>query len=267
MPDQPETDSPVSATEAARRLSRPVLRRRFYAKAATARVAQGYAVELDGKPVRTPAGRVLVAPTPALAQAMAAEWEAQGEMIDPATMPQTRLANAVVDGVALRPGPVAAEVEKYLASDLVCYRAHAPQGLRDRQAAHWDPILGWTREAVGAHFAVGEGVVHVAQLEAALAAARAAIPTDSWRLGAVHAVTTLTGSAFIALALARGALEAEAAWQAAHVDEDWNMEQWGRDELALERRAYRHAEFLAAARVLSEFRPAEQSESRDEHEA
>ena len=104
---------------------------------------------------------------------------------------------------------------------------------------HWDPVLAWAREALGARFSLGEGVVHVAQPEAALAAARAAIPADPWRLGAVHAVTTLTGSALIALALARGGLSAEAAWQAAHVDEDWNMEQWGRDELALERRAFR----------------------------
>jgi chaperone required for assembly of F1-ATPase len=254
MRDPPEKATPANAMEAARRSSRPMLRRRFYAKAATIRVAEGHAVELDGKPARTPAGCVLAAPTPALAKALAAEWEAQGEMIDPATMPRTRLANAVIDGVAERPGPVAAEVEKYLASDLVCYRAHEPQALRDRQAAHWDPILAWAREKLGAHFTLGEGVVHVAQPAAALAAARAAIPTDPWRLGAVHAVTTLTGSALIALALARRTLEAEAAWQAAQVDEDWNMEQWGRDELALERRAYRH-EFLAAAMVLSECSP------------
>jgi len=255
MRDPPETDSPRSAIEAARRSNRPMLRHRFYARAATRRAAQGYAVELDGKPLRTPAGRLLAAPTQALAQAVAAEWEAQGEMIDPATMPQTRLASAIIDGVANRPGPVAAEVEKYLASDLICYRAPTPQGLRDRQAAHWDPILAWTRDKLGAHFALGEGVVHVAQPKAALAAARAAIPTDPWRLGAVHAATTLTGSALIALALAGGAVPAEAAWQAAHVDEDWNMEQWGRDEPALERRAHRYAEFLAAAMVLSECSP------------
>jgi chaperone required for assembly of F1-ATPase len=176
-------------------------------------------------------------------------------VIDPATMPQTRLANAIIDGVTDRPGPVAAEVERYLSSDLVCYRAAAPQGLRDRQRAHWDPILAWTRNKLDAPFALGDGVIHVAQPAAALAAARAAIPADPWRLGAVHAVTTLTGSALIALALARGGLSAEAAWLAAHVDEDWNMEQWGRDELALERRAYRHAEFLAAAMALSECSP------------
>jgi chaperone required for assembly of F1-ATPase len=252
MHDQPESAPPNNAIEAARRSTRSSLRRRFYERVTTARVPEGRAVELDRKPVRTPAGRVLAAPKPALAQAIATEWAAQGEMIDPAKMPQTRLANAIIDGVTDRPGPVAAEIEKYLASDLVCYRADVPQGLRERQAEHWDPILAWARDALGAHLRVGEGVVHVAQPEAALAAARAAIPADPWRLGAVHAVTTLTGSALIALALSRGRLSAEAAWQAAHVDEDWNMEQWGRDDLALERRAYRYAEFLAAAVVLSE---------------
>ena len=141
-------------------------------------------------------------------------------------------------------------MEKYLASDLVCYRASSPRGLVERQARHWDPILDWAREALDADFALGEGVVYVAQPQAALAAARAAIPTDPWRLGAVHAATTLTGSALLALALANGRLTVEEAWQAAHVDEDWNMEQWGRDEAALERRAFRFAEMQAAATVL-----------------
>ena len=127
-----------------------------------------------------------------------------------------------------------------------------PQQLRERQAAHWDPVLAWARDTLGAHFKLGEGVVHVAQPEAALKAAAAAIPTDPWRLGAVHVITTLTGSALIALAVARGALSADAAWQAAHVDEDWNMAQWGKDEMAMQRRAFRHAEFAAAAGVLRE---------------
>jgi chaperone required for assembly of F1-ATPase len=255
MRDQPKNAPPRNATEAARRAMRPTPRRRFYAAATTKRAIAGYAVALDGKPVRTPAGAALAAPTLGLAQAIAAEWEAQGETIDPAKMPRTRLANAIIDGVCVRPGPVAAEIERYLASDLVCYRAGEPQGLRERQTAHWDPILAWARDALGARFSLGEGVVHVAQPEAALAAARAAIPADPWRLGAVHALTTLTGSALMALALARTGLSADAAWQAAHVDEDWNMAQWGWDDLALERRAFRHAEFLAAAAVLSECGP------------
>jgi chaperone required for assembly of F1-ATPase len=209
-------------------------------------------VTLDGKPVRTPARRPLAAPDLALARAIAAEWDAQREVIDPAAMPLTRLANAIIDGVAEKPGPVAAEIEKYLASDLLFYRASNPQQLSERQAAQWDPIIAWARDTLGAHFKVGEGVVHVAQPEAALKAAVAVIPTDPWRLGAVHVITTLTGSALIALAMARGALSVDAAWQAAHVDEDWNMAQWGKDEMAMERRAFRYAEFAAAAAVLRE---------------
>ena len=250
MRDTFENSSPQNPVEAVRRATRPILRRRFYDKAGTAAAAEGYAVRLDDRPVRTPARRILAAPTPALAQAIAAEWDAQRDIIDPARMPLTRLANAIIDGVADRPGPVAAEVQKYLATDLVCYRAGGPQGLVERQARDWDPIVAWARDALGAHLRLGEGVIHVVQPEAALAAARAAIPDDPWRLGAVHAVTTLTGSALIALALLRARLTAEAAWQAAHVDEDWNMEQWGGDELALKRRAFHFTELQAAALVL-----------------
>ncbi len=211
----------------------------------------GYAVTLDGKPVRTPARRPLAAPDRALAQAIAAEWDAQRELIDPAKMPLTRLANAIIDGVAERRRR-SPRKSKNILPPICCSIAPAsPQELRDRQAALWDPILAWARDTLGAQFKLGEGVVHVAQPDAALKAAAAAIPTDPWRLGALHVITTLTGSALIALALARGALSADAAWQAAHVDEDWNMAQWGRDEMALERRAFRHAEFAAAAMVLS----------------
>jgi chaperone required for assembly of F1-ATPase len=250
MRDLFEHPAPEGPVESARRGLRPVLRRRFYDKASTAAVAEGYAVRLDGTPVRTPAGRVLAAPAQALALALAAEWDAQREEIDPAKMPLTRLANAIIDGVSDQPGPVAAEVEKYLGSDLVCYRAGSPPGLIERQARHWDPILDWATEVLGARFFLAEGVIHVAQPEPALAAAGAAIPRDPWRLGAMHVVTTMTGSALIALALLRGRLTAEEAWQAAQVDENWNMKQWGRDELALERRAFRFAEMQAAALVL-----------------
>jgi len=250
MRDLSETSPRGDPVAAARRGARPGLRRRFYAVAGLQKAARGHAVTLDGQPARTPARLPLAAPKLALAQAIAAEWDAQREVVDPAKMPLTRLANAIIDGVAEKPGPVAAEIEKYLASDLLFYRAGSPQELRERQAALWDPILAWACDALGAHFKLGEGIVHVAQPDAALKAAAAAIPTDPWRLGALHVITTLTGSALIALAMSRGALSAEAAWQAAHIDEDWNMAQWGKDEMALERRAFRFAEFQAAAAVL-----------------
>jgi chaperone required for assembly of F1-ATPase len=244
--DAPQED-PV---EAVRRATRPALRRRFYAEAAVVADADGHAVTLDGKPVWTPARRRLAAPTGALAAALAAEWEAQRDTIDPATMPLTRLANVIIDGVAERAEPVAAEIAKYLHSDLLFYRAVSPRQLIERQRAHWDPILAWAGDALGARFVCTEGVTHIAQPQGALEAARAAIPEDAWRLGALHAATTLTGSALIALALARGFVSVDAAWQAAHVDEDWNLEQWGRDELAMARRASRFAELQAAATVL-----------------
>jgi chaperone required for assembly of F1-ATPase len=226
------------------------LRRRFYEHASTGSGPEGRAVYLDDKPVRTPARRPLAAPTSELAQAIAAEWDAQRETIDPAHMPLTRLANAIIDGVVDAPGPVKAEIEKYLTSDLLFYRAAGPQELRERQSQLWDPILRWAKNTLGADFKTGEGIVHVAQPPDALQAVSAAIPDDAWRLGALHVMTTLTGSALLALAALRGELSVDAAWRAAHADEDWNMEQWGRDEQALERRAFHLVEMQAAATVL-----------------
>jgi chaperone required for assembly of F1-ATPase len=242
---------PPDPTEAARRNMR-ALRHRFYAHVEVREHAAGTAVLLDGRPVKTPARRTLAAPTSALAEAIAAEWQAQQEFIEPAAMPLTRLANTIIDGVALARDEVAREVAAYLSSDLVCYRATTPHELVARQAAHWEPIIAFAREALGASFAVRSGVMHAAQPADAVAAAHAHIPRHPWRLGAVHLITTLTGSALIALGVAAGALDREAAWAAAHVDEDWNFEQWGRDELALKHRAYRLAEMTAAATVLAE---------------
>jgi chaperone required for assembly of F1-ATPase len=242
-----QNENPMAA---ARRGAGPALPRRFYRAVTTALVAEGHAVRLDERPVRTPARHVLAAPTLQLAQALAVEWAAQREVIDPLRMPLTRLANVIIDGVAAQPAPVAAEIAKYLSSDLLFYRAASPRGLVERQRHHWDPILAWAAAALGARFVHTEGVIYVAQPQTALQAAGDAIPGDSWRLGALHAATTLTGSALIALALADGSLAVEDAWAAANVDEDWNMEQWGRDELALERRGFRQAEFQAAAIIL-----------------
>jgi chaperone required for assembly of F1-ATPase len=252
--------APLDPVEAARAAMRPQLRRRSYKDVGVAQGEGGFALRLDGRPVRTPARRVLAAPTQALAEALAAEWRAQEEFITPAAMPLTRLANSIIDGVADKPEPVATEVAAYLATDLVLYRASTPPALAERQAAAWDPLIDWARETLGASFVLGEGLVYVAQPETALAAARAAIPrnaTDTrelWRLGALHVITTLTGSALMALAMLRGRLAAEEAWAAAHADEDWNMDFWGRDERALERRAFRFAEMQAAASVLAALR-------------
>ena len=239
--------------EAARRAVRPALRRRFYEHAQVKASGDEFCVALDGRVVKTPGGRPLATPRRALAEALVAEWERQRGSIDPLKMPLTRLANSIIDGVVRLPSEVAAEVEKYLASDLVYYRAVNPQGLVERQAAAWDPILDWASASLGARFVVGTGMRHVNQSPEALRAARAAIPNDPWRLGAVHSMMALTSSALIALAVAQQALSPACAWSAAHVDEDWNMELWGRDELSLKQRAFRWAEFDAAAQLLRDF--------------
>jgi chaperone required for assembly of F1-ATPase len=244
------TTEPIDPTEAARRAVRPTLRKRFYRAVGLVEQAEGFVVVLDERPVRTPARRPLAAPTRALGEALAAEWDAQTEVIDPAKMPLTRLANTIIDGVAAARPEIAAEIEKYLSSDLIYYRAEGPDALVARQAQYWDPILAFARDDLSARFVITQGVNFVTQPAHAIAAARRAIPDDAWRLGAVHSVMTLTGSALIALALARGVLAADAAWTAAHVDEDWNIEQWGHDELAQARRAARLAEMQAAVCVL-----------------
>lgn len=244
------TSQPLDPTESTRRNMR-ALKRRFYTTVEVGEGAHGFALTLDGRLVRTPARRVLAAPQPALAEAIAAEWRAQGEHIDPAGMPLTRLANSIIDGVAAVPQDVAEEIARYLGSDLLVYRAMSPAGLVAQQAKHWDPVLQWARGAFGAPFVTTQGVIHVAQPASAVASARAAIPRHPWRLGAVHAITTLTGSALLGLAVAAGAFDRDAAWAAAHVDEDWNMDFWGRDELALKRRAFRYTEMVAADLVLT----------------
>ena len=243
-------NQPLDPTEAARQTMRPRLRKRFYKQAELVDAQDGVGILLDGRPILTPRRRAFVAPTRTLAEAIAAEWEAQGETIDPRNMPLTRLANAVIDAVSENPEPVAEEIAKYLGSDLLFYRAEAPAKLIDRQSQAWDPVLAWARGDFGANFKPTQGVMHVAQPPEAVEALRRAIPRDPWRLAAVSSITTLTGSTLLALAIAQGAIDIDSAWAAAHVDEDWQMAQWGRDELALERRAYREAEFRAAASVL-----------------
>jgi chaperone required for assembly of F1-ATPase len=245
--DEVFRSEPLDPAESARRGMRSQRRRRFYEAAS---VGEDGAILLDGKGVRTPARRPLAAPTHALAQAIAGEWQAQRDAIDPAAMPLTRLANAVIDAVVDRPDAVAQEIADYLGSDLAFYRADAPVELVARQAQAWDPLIDFARVEWGARFTLAQGVVHVAQPREAMAAARNAIPREPWRLGAVSVVTTLTGSALIALALAQGRLSADDAWAAAHVDEDWTMAIWGRDEQALAHRAARRAEFDAAVKLL-----------------
>lgn len=245
MSDTP-TDKPRQ------RLSRPELPKRFYKTAAAGPHGAGFALLLDGRAVKTPGRRPLVVASKRIAEALAAEWDGQGERIDPSTMPITRIVNAAIDHVAGQMEAVRAEIVKYAGSDLICYRAEAPDALAAMQAAQWDPLVRWAREALGAHLRLAAGIVHVGQPREALAAIdRAVAPLDPLPLAAVSTVTTLTGSAIIALAVARGRLAAEEAWAASLIDEDWEMEHWGRDEAALAARAFRWREMGAAGLILS----------------
>jgi chaperone required for assembly of F1-ATPase len=248
--DEVAGQSPFDPEEAVRRTTRVPHRKRFYGSAGVAEAGDGFAITLDGKPIRTPSGRQLVAPTPEIADAIAAEWNAQVETINPLTMPLTRFANSVGEAVVDRVDAVADDVAKYLGSDLLFYRAGHPEALVAREAAHWDPILFWAADELGAHFILAEGLVHVVQPDSAIKAARAAFPADPWSIAALHVVTTLSGSALLALALLHGVRDAEQVWAAAHVDEDWNIEKWGLDEEVAARRAARLVDFEAAARIL-----------------
>jgi chaperone required for assembly of F1-ATPase len=247
--------SPLDPEEAVRRGTRTPRRKRFYERAGVVEAPGGFSVTLDDKPIRTPSGRVLVAPSRQIADGIAAEWQAQPEFVDPLTMPLTRFGNSVVDAVIDRVDAVTDDVAKYFGSDLLFYRAGYPEALVAREAALWDPVLFWAADALGAHFILAEGIVHVRQPDAAIAAARAALPADPWSIAAVHVVTTLTGSALLALALLRGVLDQEQAWDAAHVDEDWNAEKWGVDEEVAARRAARLVDFRAAAGILKALNP------------
>jgi chaperone required for assembly of F1-ATPase len=248
--DEVAGQSDADPTEAARRSARGVRRKRFYVDAGVGEAGGGHTVTLDGKPIKTPSGRTVIVPARSLAEEIAAEWRAQADIIDPLTMPLTRFANSVVQGVIDNAEAVADDLAKYFASDLLFYRAGHPEGLVAREAAHWDPILFWAAEDLGAHFILAEGVMHVRQPEQAVAAARAALPQDPWLIAAMHVITSLTGSALLALALFRGVLEQDQAWAAAHVDEDWNAEKWGVDDEAAARKAAKLVDFNAAVGVL-----------------
>jgi chaperone required for assembly of F1-ATPase len=232
---------------------RPQPVRRFF-KAVEVHEADGrHALLLDGRGARTPGRNPLVAPSRALMFKVAAEWERQQETIDPADMPLTRLLNSAIDGVAHTMAETRADILRYAGSDLLCYRAEEPEDLVERQARAFDPILRWAAETLGARFHVTAGLMHVAQPHAALAAIGAALEAydDPAALAALSAMTTLTGSALIALAVARGFLSPESAWQAAHIDEDFQAERWGADAEATARREARWREFEAAAIVVA----------------
>jgi chaperone required for assembly of F1-ATPase len=247
----PEQRDPLKA---ARKDARRALPKRFYKDVAVLEEPNGFAIGLDARKLKTPAKANLILPVHAAAEAIAEEWRAQSEDIDPRTMPLTRLVNSALDGVARDVPSVIEDIVRYAGSDLVCYRAAEPEGLVAAQSQMWDPVLAFAREELGARFICVEGITFAEQPPRAIAAVRDAIVQSTGErplaVAALHVMTTLTGSVLLALAVARQELTPDAAWDAAHVDEDFQMRVWGADVEALERRARRFKEMQAAAQLL-----------------
>lgn len=225
---------PIDPVTMARRDLQKALPKRFY-KEATAQARDGsFVLLLDGRMAKTPARNALAMPTLTAAEEVALEWERQGEIIDPGSMPLTRIVNSAIDGVAREIDATVSEIARYAGSDLVCYRAGEPEALAKAQAAAWDPLLTFAREKLGARFLCAEGVVFVEQPQPARRAVHDAVkqiaqtgPAAPFALAALHVMTTLTGSALLALAVAHGELTPSQAFAAAHVDEDFQMNIWG----------------------------------------
>ncbi|MFO1034989.1 MAG: ATP12 family protein [Hyphomicrobiales bacterium] len=230
------------------RYERP-LPKRFY-KAVSVSAENG--ILLDGRSVKTPMKAVLALPTRALAEAVAAEWQAQEKSINPETMPLTKYANTAIDRAVSEREAVLADFASYAGSDLVCYRAEKPRALVDLQALHWDGIIADAAEHAGAVMLVTRGVMPVLQPpEAVVRLKAAAAALDPFRLTALYNLTTLTGSALLALMLVGGRAGAEQGWTAAHVDEDYQIAEWGQDEEAMARRAGRRVAYDALLRFLA----------------
>jgi chaperone required for assembly of F1-ATPase len=226
--------------------------KRFYKSAGVTEAPEGFGVALDGKPVRTPAKQPLVVPTQALAEAIAEEWLAQGETVDPRRLPLTRLASIALDLVAPRRAAVVAEVVNYGGTDLVCYRAEQPPELAERQHAIWQPLIDWATLRFDAPLAVTSSILPVAQSAGTIKAFEAAASAyDTHRLAALHLATAACGSLVVALALVERHLDAEAAFGAAELDESYEIERWGEDAEQARRRAGLKDDIALAARFVS----------------
>lgn len=245
----PAAYDPVRAARGAMKSRLP---KRFYAEAIMGQVEERYGVLLDGKPARTRGKALLAGPNEALGTLLAAEWAAQGEWIDPATMPLTRIAHAALDHVSGAMAEVRADILKYAASDLVCYRAADPLALVEMQARLWDPVLAHIEARYGARFVLAEGIRFVEQPSSSLLALGRRLEgiAEPLALAALHVLTTISGSALIALAVADGMLNAHAGFDAGECDADYEAGVWGLDAEAAERRALRLADFAAAASLL-----------------
>lgn len=223
--------------------------KRFWKQASATQTDGGWQVLLDGRPVRTPAKAALLLPSRALAEAVAAEWDAQEERIDPRVMPATRTANSAIDKLALQREEVAEMLASYGGSDMLCYRAETPAELAIRQAAEWDPLLDWAETAYGVRLRPTAGIMPVTQDAAALE--RLAAPVrdmEPFALAAFHDLVALSGSLVLALAVIADRLDPEEAWRLSRIDEEWQIEQWGEDEEAEAMAQVKRAAFLDAAR-------------------
>jgi chaperone required for assembly of F1-ATPase len=222
------------------RYERP-LQKRFYTMVS---VSDDKAILLDGRVVKTPAKALLRLPTFEMAKAVAAEWEAQTSIINPALMPLTRFSNTAIDRATSERETVLDDLVKYAGNDLVCYRADRPPDLVQLQQQHWDPVVALSEGLIGFKLAITNAIIHVPQSPETLAAVRhVAAALDPWRLTAIYNLTTLLGSALLAVLLDKKLMRDDAAWAAAHVDEDYQISNWGWDDEARQRRDYRRAEF------------------------
>jgi len=233
-------------------------RKRIYRSVATtAEAGGGHAVRLDNRVARTPAGQGLVLPTAALAEAVAAEWQDQGETVQPETMPLTQLAATAIDRIEAERTPVIEALVAYGASDLVCYRSERPADLAARQEAQWEPLLKWAETALGARLDVTRDVFPLPQPAAATEALRSAVAAlGTFELAALSCIVQISASLVIGLALVKGHLDAEAAFNAAMLDEKYQAERWGEDAWASARAAGLRTELVAAARFVALARPA-----------
>ncbi len=230
------------------RIVRP-LPKKFY-KLAT--VTDELSIALDGRGVKTPMKAKLVLPSSALAEAIAAEWNAQIEFINPAAMPLTKLANTAIDRAGLERKFVAGQVVEFAGSDMVCYRAEAPENLVALQQAAWDPIVAWASAAMDAKVTFVSGIIHQKQDGATIAKVEAHVASlSNFELTVAHNLTTLTGSALLGLMLTAGAISAEQGWEAAHVEEDFQIATWGQDDEANARRAFRRIDFDGSLQFLN----------------
>jgi chaperone required for assembly of F1-ATPase len=251
MTDKPYDASPIAEKVLGREPLRPPLPKKFYTVVTVVADAGHYAIQLDGRGVRTPKKLKLAVPTVGLAEAIAAEWRAQTVLIDPATMPLTKIANTVIDGIVGNESETADEITRFSGSDLLCYRVEAPEALAKRQGNIWHPIVERAERRLGVKFLTTTGLMPITQPAATLAAvAQRLCACDAYQLAAAHIITTLTGSAILALARLNGGISTLDAWSAAHVDEDYQIELWGPDDEAAARRAFRWTEMQAADRLL-----------------